>query len=102
MKISAIGTDNYKPTKINNNYSSQKIPFGFGIDYGDDDYLIANDYQHKEGGNLFKYFASLCTFVYELIKENICDDYLNNAPTADDYGGGDYVETEKCDWEDIE
>ncbi|MBR6099604.1 hypothetical protein IKP85_07640 [bacterium] len=83
MKILPVGQFN-SYIKANSSYQSNKISFGFGQDYGDDDYLIANDYEHKEGGNVFTYFSLLGQFFYRLIKEHFFNDYSMSAKNYDD------------------
>lgn len=82
MKIPAISTSVPYSYKSNNAVTSNntKPSFGFGIDYGDDDYLVANNYEHKEGsGSIFEYFRLLGSLFYTLCKER--------------FGSEDYPET---------
>jgi len=83
MKVLPVGQF-HSYIKSNNNYNNNTVSFGFGQDYGDDDYLIANDYEHKEGGNVFTYFKALGQFFYRLIKENFFNDYSMSAKNYDD------------------
>ncbi len=76
MKVQGIQT--HKPfNSTGNSYqNSNHINFGYGYDYGDDDYLAANDYVHKSGnGNIFDYFKFLGLFCCALIQEGIEDYY---------------------------
>lgn len=76
MKISAINTNfqqAYKSTNTVINNNNSRPSFGFGIDYGDDDYLVANNYEYKEGsGSVFEYFRLLGELVCTLYKEHFC------------------------------
>lgn len=92
MKISAINTNYQQAYKTNNtvNHNNSKPSFGFGLDYGDDDYLIANDYEYKEGsGNIFEFFHLLGQLACALFKENFrsgkylfSDDVTLKTPSA--------------------
>ncbi len=72
MKVQAIKT--YTPAvnnKTAHNNRNSYISFGFGDDYGNDDFLYDSD--HKSGGNIFEYIGLAISFPFvwlaEVIKE---------------------------------
>ena len=72
--IPAIGANNITSNsiKINNlKNNNNRVSFGFGEDYYNEDFLEANDYVHKRGnGNIFQYLKLVGFFFIAVIKEN--------------------------------
>lgn len=60
-------------SKFPQNITKQKINFGFGEDYGDDEFLRESPQQ--AGGNIFEYIGLIIAFpfvcVYEVIDEKL-------------------------------
>ena len=70
MKVQAI--KNYTPAvnnKTTQNNRKSHISFGFGDDYGNDDFLYDSD--HKSDGNLFEYISLAISFPFVWISEVI-------------------------------
>lgn len=72
MKVQAINT--YTPSannKIARNSHVSHVSFGFGDDYGNEEFLYDSD--HKSGGNIFEYIGLAIAFpfawIHEVIKE---------------------------------
>ncbi len=86
MKLQSVQINSYN-NRVNHfqNRAANNINFGFGIDYGDDDYLAAEDYVHKKGeGNIFGYFKLVGIFFYSWIKESIEDSRYYNSLHSND------------------
>ena len=70
MKVSAISMGVQPSGRTVGNNFNNKVSFGYGVDYNDDDFLAVNDYQAKDGsGSVVEYFKLLGQFVYELFTQ---------------------------------
>lgn len=70
MKVQAIKT--YTPVisnKSHMNTQRQHVSFGFGEDYGDDNFLYDSD--HKSDGNIFEYIGLAIVFPFAWLQDTI-------------------------------
>lgn len=73
MKIYAIQSHthsalNNKPAQ---NTNRQNVHFGFGEDYGNDDFLRDSD--HSSGGNIFEYIGLIIAFPIALVQDYLSE-----------------------------
>lgn len=80
--------------------SSQKVSFGFGEDYVNDDFLEQQNYVHKEGnGSVLGYFRLIGVFIGTVIKEKFMDNDNSYYDLDDD---NDDIDYDSSDFYDIE
>ena len=104
MKVSAISMGVQPSGRTVGNNFNNKVSFGYGVDYNDDDFLAVNDYQAKDGsGSVVEYFKLLGQFVYELFREHFCEpDYSASYDSVPDNAEVEPETTEVVDSEEPE